>query len=234
MLISRNFISVLIFTDVPPPAAEDSSISSSRQLSRKNSQRDNLSVLSGSNSKQLPDPCKSENQSLLGAIGPLDWLFSDSDEPEPPSSPKCVTKSKQTAAVTEQEGVGGSAATIAGNLENNSNVNRGAIPKRPRQLPKQSSLDLQQQPPLAGNEDSASDAVDVEPVTDLDETVEQHSRQNSGRWHRKALRRRPPTPPSTSTTSEMSSTAGPSDLRQRILEILTTNNNQDCDRELNR
>ena len=190
-------------------------------------------MLSGSqNSKQLlPDPCKSENQSLLGAIGPLDWLFSDSDEPEPPSSPKCVTKSKQTAALTEQEGGGGSAATIAGNLENNSNVNRGAIPKRPRQLPKQSSLELQQ-PPLA-HEDSASDAaVDVEPVTDPDETIEQHSRQNSGRWHRKALRRRPPTPPTASTASEMS--AGPSDLRQRILEILTTNNNQDCDRELNR
>ena len=73
-------------------------------------------MLSGStqnNSKQqqqlLPDPCKSENQSLLGAIGPLDWLFSDSDEPEPPSSPKCVTKSKQqqTAAAAEQEGLGG-------------------------------------------------------------------------------------------------------------------------------
>ena len=106
--ISRNFY--LFFSDVSPPAAEDSSISSSRQLSRKNSQRDNLSVLSGSNSKQqLPDPCKSENQSLLGAIGPLDWLFSDSDEPEPPSSPKCVTKSKQqqTAAAAEQEGLGG-------------------------------------------------------------------------------------------------------------------------------
>ena len=127
-----------------------------------------------------------------------------------------------------------SCAAVAGSLESTSNVNRGAIPKRPLQLPKQSSLDLQQ-PPLANNEDSASSEA-VEPEPETDETVEQHSRQNSGRWHRKALRRRPPTPPSTSTTaSEMSSsTAGPSDLRQRILEILTTNNNQDCDRELNR
>ena len=51
----------------------------------------------------------------------------------------------------------------------------------------------------------------------------------SGRWHRKGLRRRPPTPP-TSATSEIS---GPSDLKQRILEILTTtNNNQNCDPEL--
>ena len=145
-LTAQWYFSILkcaLFSDVPPEAS--SSISSSRQLSRKNSQRDTVSVLSGSTKPE----CKSENQSLLGAIGPLDWLFSDSDEPEPPSSPKLVTKSQE-----------------------NDNVNRGAIPKRPRTLPKQTSLDLQS----PTNEDS-SEAVDIEPVTDPDDTVE-HSRQN--------------------------------------------------------
>ena len=51
------------------------------------------------------------------------------------------------------------------------NVNRGAIPKRPK-LPKQSSLELQ---PTSTNEDSEN--VDVEAVTDPDDTVE-NSRQN--------------------------------------------------------
>ena len=36
---------------------------------------------------------KSENQSLLGAVEPLDWLFSADSEPEPPSSPKLVNVS---------------------------------------------------------------------------------------------------------------------------------------------
>ena len=36
---------------------------------------------------------KIENQSLLGAVEPLDWLFSADSEPEPPSSPKLVNVS---------------------------------------------------------------------------------------------------------------------------------------------
>ena len=62
-------------------------------------------------------------------------------------------------------------------------------------MPKQTSLELQ---PTTTDD---SENVDLEAVTDPDDTIE-HSRQNSGRWHRKGLRRRPPTPP-TSTTSEV-------------------------------
>ena len=36
---------------------------------------------------------KSENQSLLGAVEPLDWLFTADSEPEPLSSPKLVNVS---------------------------------------------------------------------------------------------------------------------------------------------
>ena len=49
-------------------------------------------------------------------------------------------------------------------------------------------------------------------------------------WRRKALRRRPPTPPTTSSHAEATS----SDLRQRILEILSTTSNEECDRQLSK
>ena len=61
---------------------------------------------------------KSENQSLLGAVEPLDWLFTADSEPEPLSSPKLVNKTLTDDISIKPE-------------------NKGAIPKRPR-VPRQS------------------------------------------------------------------------------------------------
>ena len=47
----------------------------------------------GSSKIPITSEVRSENQSLLGAVEPLDWLFSADSEPEPPSSPKWVNKS---------------------------------------------------------------------------------------------------------------------------------------------
>ena len=63
---------------------------------------------------------RSENQSLLGAVEPLDWLFSADSEPEPPSSPKWVNKSLTEDIEDTRQELGVAAA------------NKGAIPKRPR------------------------------------------------------------------------------------------------------
>ena len=65
-------------------------ISSSRSLSRKGSMNFSLSPEEKPSRKA---EVKSENQSLLGAVEPLDWLFSADSEPEPPSSPKLVNVS---------------------------------------------------------------------------------------------------------------------------------------------
>ena len=84
---------------------------------------------------------------------------------------------------------------------------KGAIPKRPR------------------NSQEPTKEVEVESDTtkeDLESKQEQ--------WRRKALRRRPPTPPTTSSHTDVTS----SDLRQRILEILSTTSNEECDRQLSR
>ena len=67
-----------------------SGVSSDRSLSRKESTSFSFSP----EEKSLRRPeVKSENQSLLGAVEPLDWLFSADSEPEPPSSPKLVNVS---------------------------------------------------------------------------------------------------------------------------------------------
>ena len=87
---------------------EFSGASSSPSLSRKGSlnlDRFNFSLSSaderysishgatGGSKIPVTSEVRSENQSLLGAVEPLDWLFSADSEPEPPSSPKWVNKS---------------------------------------------------------------------------------------------------------------------------------------------
>ena len=76
----------------------------------------------GSASSKIPmtSEVRSENQSLLGAVEPLDWLFSADSEPEPPSSPKWVNKSLTEDIEDTRQELGVAAA------------NKGAIPKRPR------------------------------------------------------------------------------------------------------
>ena len=84
---------------------------------------------------------------------------------------------------------------------------KGAIPKRPR---------------------NNQDTKEVEIESDTKEAKEDlESKQEQ--WRRKALRRRPPTPPTSSHTDDHTS-----DLRQRILEILSTTSNEECDRQLSR
>ena len=109
---------------------EFSGASSSPSLSRKGSlnlDRFNFSLSSAderysishgaTGGSKIPNTSevRSENQSLLGAVEPLDWLFSADSEPEPPSSPKWVNKS-----LTDDDSKQESAAC------------KGAIPKRPR------------------------------------------------------------------------------------------------------
>lgn len=72
------------FADVSYERRSPGSVSSSG-LSR----RDSWSNANAA-SKKLDSSRCSENQSLLGAVGTLDWLFAADSEPEPPSSPKLV------------------------------------------------------------------------------------------------------------------------------------------------
>jgi ribosomal protein L14E/L6E/L27E len=62
-----------------------------------------------------------------------------------------------------------------------------------------------------------------------------HSDVSKNYWrHRKNLRRRPPTPPTTTSTEGNPVDEVTVDLRQRILDILSTSNNEDCERELSK
>ncbi len=90
-----------------------------------------------------------------------------------------------------------------------SGASKGAIPKRPR-MPK---------PEYANSSEDLSKDLD-------NSTLSERSR-----FNRKALRRRPPTPPTSATGSHVDMVAASIDLRQRILEILSTNN-EDCSKEL--
>ena len=83
---------------------------------------------------------------------------------------------------------------------------KGAIPKRPRTRP----------PETASNEDLSR-------LASVDRS----------RFHRRALRRRPPTPPASNGHTEMLYI--PSEkLRQRILEILSTASNEECSKEIDK
>ena len=146
----------------------------------------------------MTSEARSENQSLLGAVEPLDWLFSADSEPEPPSSPKWVNKSNLTDDDSKQESTSASAS-------------KGAIPKRPRILaPKWETADT-----TTSNEDLNKD-------DDYDKA--RFNRKTQRRRPPTPPTGSSTSGPTTTSAATSGSHAdvvtASNDLRQRILEIL--------------
>jgi hypothetical protein len=99
---------------------------------------------------------------------------------------------------------------------------KGAIPKR------RGSHDTARRSSSASRVESPLHFVDDDLADDDDEAKADAASKSYWR-HRKNLRRRPPTPP---TPAESGSTDG--DLRQRIIDILNSTSNEDCERELSK
>jgi hypothetical protein len=117
-------------------------------------------------------------------------------------------------------------------------ASKGAIPKRrssqgnTKNDERRNSMTSRVDSPLHFADDDYCDEID----TNDDDSKMTHSDVSKNYWrHRKNFRRRPPTPP-TNTTSTEGGTIDEAnvDLRQRILDILSTSNNEDCERELSK
>ncbi len=133
------------------------------------------------------------------------------------------TETKTLLSSSEKREADGAAATSSMTASGS----KGAIPKRP----KASSIGHQSSFEGGDSTTTAKEASEADTDTTKDDDLDNNSRLKSDRWHRKALRRRPPTPPTSSFSTEDAADAS-IDLRKRILEILDTVNNEECDREL--
>ena len=119
-------------------------------------------------------------------------------------------------------------------------ASKGAIPKRRSSQgggkksdneERRNSLTSRVDSPLHFVDD---DLVDENDLNDDDMKIT-HADVSKNYWrHRKNLRRRPPTPPTNTSTEGNPVDEVTVDLRQRILDILSTSNNEDCERELSK
>ena len=117
-------------------------------------------------------------------------------------------------------------------------ASKGAIPKRrssqgnTKNDERRNSTNSRVDSPLHFADDDYCDEIDAND----DDLKMTHSEVSKNYWrHRKNLRRRPPTPPTNATSTEGGGIDEASvDLRQRILDILSTSNNEDCERELSK
>jgi len=138
-----------------------------------------------------------------------------------------------------------SASGLAPNATLSVAASKGAIPKRRsshggggggvKKLDneeRRNSANSRVDSPLHFADDDFCDELD----NNDDDAKVTHADVSKNYWrNRKNLRRRPPTPPTNAASTEGGTMDEATvDLRQRILEILSTSNNEDCERELSK
>ena len=138
-----------------------------------------------------------------------------------------------------------SASGLAPNASLSVAASKGAIPKRRSSQggggggvkksdneERRNSTNSRVDSPLHFADDDYCDELD----NNDDDAKVTHADVSKNYWrHRKNLRRRPPTPPTNAASTEGGTMDEATvDLRQRILDILSTSNNEDCERELSK
>jgi hypothetical protein len=158
----------------------------------------------GKRGKGTSDNQQTQPTSMLNTVLPLDWLFS-AGEPDPPSSPKCLTRGtdQDSANETHPQASSSTEGVVSGESQEtrtllvdgdaNAESSGGAIPKRRPPVPVATLATATDEPSnhhlLGDAEEEAAAGVDLANFDRLD-------------------------------------------LRERIVEILSSPTNEDCEREL--
>ncbi len=198
-------------------------------------------------SRRDSSECSGAAQNLLSSVFPLDWLFS-AGEPEPPNSPKRVsTHAKDGGGDGNKHNESGSSGTDtetrtllpqrneeekegeaerkeeeeAEEEQQEHHQSRGAIPKKHPSLA------------ASGSEEGGGGSEE-------EETGDNRRRLRD--WQRRALRRRQQNREETEEEEQQQlqelqqddDYQVPLDLRERIMEILSSPTSEECDRELSK
>ena len=202
-------------------------------------------VLSGSNSRDRSASLEAESSSSsnpLASVLPLDWLFSETDEPEPPSSPKQVQETPgQDGGEVNRNRTGSSSQGSSGTDNESKSLlpSGGASSDTPRSneqsgaIPKQRRFNFEES-------DAGKQHADSPMPSDAEEG-------DFRQWRRRAFIRResrlsqdllpedgsPPLDADWQLQSlEDPNESEANELKMRIIEVLSAPSNAQCEREL--
>ncbi len=181
-------------------------------------------------------------QNLLSSVFPLDWLFS-AVEPEPPNSPKRVVSKSQAAVAAATVESGGADGLGGGRNESGSSgtdtETRTLLPQRQEVMEdEEESKKAEAQQSRGAIPKKRAQSVQEEQEENEDEAVLERDvagRRRVRDWQRRAMMSRRTQDGSGAEEDEqedLDTYQVSLDLRERIMEILSSPTSEECDREL--